>query len=60
MKIAMHTLYNDGSQNSGEVTDPGSHVASLLEVIDQLLPLSEFEMLDSCHGLYLKFEVERG
>lgn len=59
MKIALHTMYNDGSQNSGEVTDPSSHVASLLEVIDQLLPLSEFEMLDGCHELYLKLEAEK-
>ncbi|WP_170227624.1 hypothetical protein, partial [Flavobacterium noncentrifugens] len=58
MKIALHTIYNDGSQNSGEVIDPSSHVASLLEVIDQLLPLSEFEMLDGCHELYLKLEAQ--
>jgi len=58
MKIAMHTMYNDGSQNSGEVIDPSSHVASLLEVIDQLLPLTEFEMLDGCHELYLKLEAQ--
>lgn len=58
MKIARHTMYNDGSQNSGEVIDPSSHVASLLEVIDQLFPLTEFEMLDSCHELYLKLEAQ--
>ena len=58
MKIAMHTLYNDGSQNSGEVVDPSSHVVSLLEIIDQLLPLTEFEMLDGCHELYLKLDAE--
>ncbi|GEP52136.1 hypothetical protein FNO01nite_28080 [Flavobacterium noncentrifugens] len=58
MKIALHTMYNDGSQNSGEVVDPSSHVASLLEILDQLLPLSEFEMLDGCHELYLKLEAK--
>jgi len=59
MKIAMHTLYNDDSQNSGEIREPSIHVVSLLEIIDQLLPLTEFEMLDGCHELYLTLKAEK-
>lgn len=54
LQIALHTLYNDGLENSGEIQDPTFHLTSILEIAVQLLPCSEAEGLDSLHKLYLE------
>ena len=54
LQIALHTLYNDGLENSGQIQDPTSHLVSVLEVAVQLLPCSEAEGLDNLHRLYLE------
>lgn len=56
MKVSLHTLYNDGAENSGEVDHPTRTLKKLLEIALQLMPIDEFEVLDSCHELYLKLE----
>lgn len=39
LKISLHTLYNDGLENSGQIANPSFHIASLLEIAIQLCPI---------------------
>jgi len=54
LQIALHTLYNDGLENSGRIEDPTAHLVSVLEIAVQLLPCSEGEGLDKMHALFQK------
>jgi hypothetical protein len=53
LKIALHTLENSGMENSSQIEDPTLHLTSVLEIVLQLLPCSEAEVLDKLHMLYL-------
>lgn len=54
LEISMHSLYHNGDNNSGEINEPSHAVINVLKIASQLLPVNEFEVLDSCHELYLK------
>ncbi|WP_026976884.1 hypothetical protein [Flavobacterium tegetincola] len=56
LQIAVHTLHNDGSENSGLIEDPAFHLTSILEIAIQLLPCPEGEALDLLHQFYLELE----
>lgn len=56
LQIAVHTLQNSGSENSGSITEPAIHLSSLLEIAVQLLPCPEGEALDVMHQLDLELE----
>ncbi|MFH7004215.1 hypothetical protein [Flavobacterium bizetiae] len=58
LKICLHTLYNSGSQNSGQIKNPEKYLISILEVAVQLLPLTEGEALDEMHKYVLKFDKD--
>lgn len=59
LKVSLHTLYNGGPENSGNIKNPGHHLISVLEIAIQLLPASEAEALDICHELFLQTAQER-
>ncbi|MBF4473414.1 hypothetical protein [Flavobacterium sp. HJJ] len=59
LKICLHTLYNEGSQNSGQIINPTVHLISLLEMAVQLLPCTEGEALDAMHKYVLKFDKDK-
>lgn len=59
LQVALHTLYNDGLENSGQIEDPTAHLVSVLEIAVQLLPCSEAEGLDKMHSLYRKIVKDR-
>lgn len=59
LKICLHTLYNSGSQNSGQIKDPTMHLISVLEMAVQLLPCTEGEALDAMHKYVLKFDNDK-
>jgi hypothetical protein len=56
LKICLHTLYNSGSQNSGQIVDPTTHLISILEMAVQLIPCIEGEVLDSMH-IYIYIRI---
>jgi len=58
LKISLHTLYNDDLENSGQIADPSFHLQRLLEIIVQLIPYSEGEILDECHQLHLRLKEQ--
>lgn len=59
LKICLHTLYNSGSQNSGQIIDPTMHLISILEMAVQLIPCTEGEALDAMHKYVLEFDKDR-
>lgn len=59
LQIALHALYNDGLENSGEIQDPTFHLTSVLEIAVQLLPCSEAEGMDIMHKLYLEIQNDQ-
>lgn len=54
LRIALHTLYSDGLEDSGQIEDPTVHLVSVLEIAVQLLPCSKAEVLDKRHSRYRK------
>ncbi|MCR5862695.1 hypothetical protein LRS05_11305 [Flavobacterium sp. J372] len=54
--VAIHSLQNDGLENSGKVEDPASHLTRVLEIAVQLLPLNEIGLLDDCRNLLAKLD----
>lgn len=59
LKICLHTLYNAGSNNSGQIVDPTIYLISVLEMAVQLLPCTEGEALDAMHKYVLKFDKDK-
>jgi len=58
LKIALHTLYNDDLENSGQIADPSFHLQRLLEITVQLIPHGEGEILDKCQDLHLQLKKQ--
>lgn len=56
LMVAIHSLQNDGLENSGKVEDPASHLSRVLEIAVQLLPLNEIGLLDDCRNLLAKLD----
>lgn len=59
LKICLHTLYNNGTQNSGQIIDPTIHLVSILEMAVQLIPCTEGEALDAMHKYVLEFDKDK-
>lgn len=59
LKICLHTLYNSGSQNSGQIINPTMHLISVLEMVVQLIPCTEGEALDAMHKYVLEFDKNK-
>lgn len=59
LKICLHTLYNSGTQNSGQIIDPTMHMISVLEMAVQLLPCTEGEALDAMHKYVWEFDKNK-
>lgn len=56
LKVSLHTLYNDDSENAGGIAYPSRTLESVLEIALQLLPMEEFKIVDAWHELHLKLE----
>lgn len=56
LKVAVHTIENNGSENSGTIEYPSNHVTTVLELALQFLPCSECEGLDLLQQLYLTLQ----
>lgn len=56
LKIAVHTLQNNGTENSGQIKNNAGHLIGVLEVAVQLMPCSEGEGLDRLHQPYLELQ----
>ena len=54
--VAIHSLQNDGLENSGKVEDPACHLSRVLEIAVQLLPLNEIGLLDDCRNFLAKLD----
>lgn len=59
LKISVHTLQNNGTENSGQIKNPAGHLIGVLEVAIQLMPCSEGEGLDKLHQLYLELQCRK-
>jgi len=58
LKISLHALYNDGSENCGLIKNPSAHIVSVLEIVIQLLPDREIEVLDELFKLSLQLSKD--